>query len=170
MNLLHSLTILALLASTGPVIAAPAAHGTTTAISVVAKAAAEARKRCHEFMHEDADEYTACIDTLVAEVKTRAAPAERRRLGILYFGWVGANNSARIALPGADAAAQRYLPRFRHLQESLHIADADLCGTIEGNCTTRMAQVREQESAQSSAVRKAAQRACNKRDGKCTGG
>ena len=126
--------------------AEPTVTPSASAIAIVTLAAAEARRRCHEFMHEDADEYVGCIDALVAAVPARERPGEQRRLGILYFAWVGANNSARLSLPGAEAAALHYLPMFRRLQQQEGIQDDDLCRTIEGACDTRTAQVLQQET------------------------
>ena len=115
------------------------------------QAASAARQQCHVFMHEDADEFTNCIDAILARTTTSADLGRRaqlhQKLGISYFGWVGANNSARVALPGAAAAAQRYLSTFRPLQRALGLEDAALCQVLEGDCATRVAQTVEQEQA-----------------------
>ena len=127
----------------------------------VAVAAAMAQQRCYEFMHEDADEFVSCIDAL--STQAGAAPANAaansprrsgiksdgtphlRRLGILYFGWVGANNSARVALPGADAAAARYFQRYQRERRALGIDEKTLCLAVAGDCATRLAQIKAQQ-------------------------
>lgn len=117
------------------------------AIAGVRHAADDARRQCQAFMHEDADEYVSCLDSLLARENLALAPRERvdRRLGLAYFGWVGANNSARIALPGAVEATTRYRRIFRPLQRQMMITDQALCRAVEGPCEARIAQLREQE-------------------------
>ncbi|MFD2273134.1 hypothetical protein ACFS07_23975 [Undibacterium arcticum] len=145
------------------------AHAATlperTKMSLIGAAAASAQQRCYEFMHEDADEYVSCIDALDNAVGARSANASYRRLGINYFGWVGANNSARLSLPGAEAAAQHYLPRFRKQQRQLGIADAALCPSVAGDCRTRLAQIKamELEISQLAASRRVLTKQANRR-------
>lgn len=126
---------------------APVSAGIGTDMAIVAAAAAEARQRCHAFMHEDADEYVGCIDTVLRRAETSKDGPEQlaRQLGVVYFGWVGANNSARIALPGASVAAERYRRLLRTLQTRLAISDEKLCSAVPGDCRTRIAQLIEQE-------------------------
>jgi hypothetical protein len=112
-------------------------------IDTVSASARDAQQQCHRLMHHDADEYEECIATLI-----RAAGQSRaKRLGISYFGWIGAMNSARVGLPGAQAAADRFLPIFRREQKSLGIADAALCTTVPGDCNVRLAQITQAEAA-----------------------
>ncbi len=112
-------------------------------IDIVSASARDAQQQCHRLMHHDADEYEECIATLI-----RAAGQSRaKRLGISYFGWIGAMNSARVGLPGAQAAADRFLPIFRREQKSLGIADAALCTTVPGDCNVRLAQITQAEAA-----------------------
>jgi len=139
-RMLRTGTVLALsLASMGittRVLAAPT-------LDTVSASARDAQQQCHRLMHHDADEYEACIGMLI-----RAAGRNRaKRLGISYFGWVGAMNSARVGLPGAEAAAGRFLPIFRREQISLGISDDSLCTTVPGDCTVRLAQIRQAEAA-----------------------
>ncbi|MES2259149.1 MAG: hypothetical protein V4724_11545 [Pseudomonadota bacterium] len=121
------------------------ASAPAVALSVITAAAGDARQRCFGFMHEDADEYVSCIDALDQAVPARQANAKYTRLGINYFGWVGANNSARLSLPGSERAAQHYLRRFRKLQQQLGIEDEALCGSVAGDCVSRLAQIRAGE-------------------------
>jgi hypothetical protein len=119
----------------------------TPPMAIITQAAQSAQQRCYSFMHEDADEYTLCIDAITQEVKGDSAKAQQQRLGIQYFGWVGANNSARIGLPGADASAAGFLVRFRSLQHTLGIADESLCRSVAGECKSRLAQIHASEAA-----------------------
>ena len=105
----------------------------------------EAQRRCHEYMHDDATEYKSCLNSLLAAIKGKDSKAQQQRLGISYFAWVGANNSARLSLPGAEAAAQFYLPKFRQLQNQLKITDEYLCQSIAGDCKARVAQYLKME-------------------------
>ena len=93
-------------------------------------------------LHHDAEDYVACIDHLLKAERKPSA----RRLGLEYFGWVGALNSARMSFPGADAAADRYLRLFRKTQRRLKIADQALCETVPGNCEQRLARMRQMEA------------------------
>ncbi|MBC7601389.1 MAG: hypothetical protein H7255_01845 [Ramlibacter sp.] len=72
-------------------------------MQAVREAAAQTQKTCQMLLHHDADEYVECIDKLLLQVK----PATPRYLGIAYFGWVGALNSARISLPGSDDVTEK---------------------------------------------------------------
>lgn len=123
-----------------PVVAAGAVTDAQMMASVTA-AAHMAQQRCYEFMHEDADEYLSCLNALDGAVKGKSASANWQRLGISYFGWVGANNSARVSLPGADGAAVHFLLRFRKWQRQLGIADDVLCQSVAGDCPARLAQI-----------------------------
>ena len=109
------------------------------------QSADEAQRRCHEYMHDDATEYISCLNALLTAIKGKGRKAQQQRLGISYFAWVGANNSARLSLPGAEAAAQFYLPKFRQLQGQLKITDQDLCPSIVGDCKARVAQYLQME-------------------------
>ena len=131
-----------------PVSAGVANSAGTTDMKIVAFAASDARQRCHVFMHEDADEYVQCVDSVLQQSASSGDKSARlpRRLGVAYFGWVGANNSARIALPGALQAAEHYRHLFRSLQVQLAISDEALCSTVPGTCHSRIAQLVEQEA------------------------
>lgn len=114
---------------------------------MIEQAASVARHQCHVFMHEDADGFAGCIDAILALTSTSADLGRRaqlqQQLGIAYFGWVGANNSARVALPGAAAATQHYLVTFRPLQRALGLEETTLCRVIEGDCVTRVRHLLE---------------------------
>ena len=114
-------------------------------LSTIKKSADAAQHACYEYMHDDAREYVSCLNALVDGVKGKGVAAQQQRLGIVYFAWVGANNSARLSLTGAEAAAQMYLPKFKSLQKQLRIADEALCLTIAGDCKERLAQIAQME-------------------------
>ena len=124
-----------------------AVHGAHAASPVerVAAAALQAQQLCQMKLHHDADEFVECMDDLLkAQAKNKAGAATQ--LGTEYFGWVGALNSARMSLPGAMEAADRYLRRFRRTQLSVKLDDETLCKTIPGNCVQRIARMKEMEA------------------------
>jgi hypothetical protein len=69
-----------------------------------------------------------------------------RTLGLLYFGWVGAVSCDRLSMPGAEAAARRYLPAFRAEQRRLRVSDAALCALVEGDCPSRLVRMQADEA------------------------
>ncbi len=146
MFLLCALANSATAASTPSAASASATVGLSEASQAwLKKSADEAQKSCYEYMHDDATEYSACLQALLTAVKGKSLTAQQQRLGITYFAWVGANNSARLSLPGAEQAAQTFLPKFRALQKQLKISDQDLCPSIAGDCKARVAQYLQME-------------------------
>lgn len=108
----------------------------------IAAAASSTQARCQGLIHHDTYEFEDCVlDLLRGERKIT-----RTRLGIEYFGFVGALNSARMGMQGADDAIATFLPRFRRSQKHLQISDTDLCQAIPGDCTTRIARIKLIES------------------------
>ena len=131
---------LSIFLAAGALLATPCV-GATSAHDI-ATAALQTQKQCQMQLHHDADTYIVCVDQLLAAHLKRDAV----RLGIAYFGWVGALNSARISLPGAAFAADRYLRQFRKTQRALKVDDMTLCQTVPGNCTERLARMRQLEA------------------------
>jgi hypothetical protein len=117
-------------------------HAAGALEKAVAAAALRTQKQCQMQLHHDADEYVDCVDALL---KAHAA-TDATRLGIEYFGWVGALNSARISLPGANEAADRYLRQFRKTQRRLKVSNEVLCATVPGNCVDRIARMKQMEA------------------------
>ena len=107
----------------------------------VAAAALRTQAQCQMKLHHDADDYVVCVDDLLKANKAGRAV----QLGIEYFGWVGALNSARMSLPGSMDAAQSYLRMFRKTQRRLSVSDAALCATVPGDCRERIARMRLME-------------------------
>lgn len=106
------------------------------------QAAAQAtQSRCYALIHHDTDEFAECVAQRLAD--RRMKPEER--LGTQYFGWVGAVNSLRMGMPGAEAAARRFLGPLRSTQRRLRISDEALCSTIPGDCVTRNARMLQME-------------------------
>ncbi|MEN9864688.1 MAG: hypothetical protein RL748_278 [Pseudomonadota bacterium] len=122
--------------------ALPALAGPTP-LAQIAASAQQAQTRCQEFMHDNADEYVSCLNALGAAVKGKTVAAQAEKLGIAYFGWLGATHAARVSLPGSDDAALHFYLRFTPLQQQLKISDLDLCGTFAGDCKVRLAQLDE---------------------------
>jgi len=109
----------------------------------VADAAIEAQTRCYRLIHHDTFAYAACLRGMLQE-ETKPTP---RRLGIEYFGFVGALNSARLGMLGAETSAWEFLQRFRLTQKKLRFDDASLCGTIAGDCEVRIARMQQMAAA-----------------------
>jgi hypothetical protein len=108
----------------------------------IAAAASAAQASCHARIHHDTYAYESCLlDLLRAERRTSS-----RRLGIEYFGYVGAMNSARMGMLGADETAQEFLTRFRRTQKRLRIDDLSLCRAVPGDCGVRIAAIRQMEA------------------------
>ncbi|MBS0369090.1 MAG: hypothetical protein JSS57_07820 [Proteobacteria bacterium] len=107
----------------------------------ITEAALDAQGRCYRLIHHDTFAYEACLTGLLAEEK-KAGP---RRLGIEYFGFVGALNSARLGMLGAQDTAWVFLQRFRATQRKLRIDDASLCATVPGDCEVRIARMKLME-------------------------
>lgn len=102
-----------------------------------------AERQCYRLIHHDTFEYRDCLRGLLF-ADNRPGP---KRLGVEYFGWAGAVNSARVGMKGAEATADEFLHRFRATQEALGIDDRRLCAAIPGDCVTRMAVMRHMEAA-----------------------
>lgn len=118
------------------------AHAQDKLLESIRTAALETQKQCQMLLHHDAEDYVDCVD---ARRQTERTPSARR-LGIEYFGWVGALNSARMSFPGAHEAADRYLRLFRRTQRHLKISDERLCTSVPGDCIQRIARMRQMEA------------------------
>ena len=127
--------------STTAAAAATVVPSGNAALDVVRTSALNAQVRCNDLGHDNMDEYASCADALFQEVKGKNKAALQARLGILYFGWLGAERWQRVGMPGAEEAAKHYFWRFRPLQQKLVFSDRDLCAVLDGDCTVRLAQV-----------------------------
>lgn len=111
----------------------------------VALASQHAMAACQETMHDDADEYRSCIDAVAREIPRGRKDTTARLLGHYYYAWIGANSSARLSLPGAEAAARVYLREFRALQHKLGVDDQTLCKAVPGDCGQRVGVIEKME-------------------------
>jgi hypothetical protein len=105
-------------------------------------AASAAQASCHARIHHDTYAYESCLLDLLRQERR----SNTRRLGIEYFGYVGAMNSARMGMIGADETAQEFLTRFRRTQKRLRINDQSLCRAVPGDCSLRIAAIRQMEA------------------------
>lgn len=103
-----------------------------------AQAAATSARSCQHYLHDDADEFEGCIDGQLRSI-TKSTNADAKRIGVLYFAFAGALNSARVSLPGAEEAARNYARSTVKLKKKLKLSDADLCSLLEGDCAARSA-------------------------------
>jgi len=108
---------------------------------LLAAAAHYAQDRCYRLIHHDTDEFGDCLYELLSQEQRPSL----HRLGIEYFGWVGALNSARVGMRDAEPLAYEFLGRFRITQRRMHIDDQTLCQSVPGDCTTRLARMRLME-------------------------
>lgn len=104
---------------------------------IVQSWAERAQQQCYMKIHFDTFEYQDCIDHLASNEKG----SPYKELGIYYFAYVGAMDSVRTGMYGANNTAWYFLKRFRRLQQNLRIDDVALCETVPGNCDIRIPQV-----------------------------
>jgi hypothetical protein len=130
-------TLLGLALLGGPAKAAPAADPADLHRQI-AEAASQTQARCQGLIHHDTYEFEDCVLELLRSQRQITA----QRLGTEYFGFVGALNSARMGMQGADDAMATFLPRFRRSQKRLGLNDLDLCRSVPGDCTTRIARIK----------------------------
>lgn len=130
---------LTLVCATWGVVAAAVAQ--PEALREITRAAAAAQTKCHGKIHHDTYEFEHCI----LDMSKQAAQVDASRLGADYFGYVGAMNSARMGMLGAQETAQVFLLRFRQTQKRMRLGDLALCETIPGDCDVRIATMRFME-------------------------
>jgi hypothetical protein len=111
--------------------------------------AQKAQSLCYRLVHDDTIEFGDCVRGLVVAQKEASAT----RLGMEYFGWVGAMNSARLGMLGANETAAEFLVRFRATQQLLGVDDQTLCASVPGDCAARMARIRQAEQGTETAPR-----------------
>lgn len=108
----------------------------------ISAAALATQQQCQMLLHHDAEDYVDCVQ---ARLRAERKPGTKK-LGIAYFGWVGALNSARMSFPGATDAADHFLRQFRPLQRKLKVSDTALCATVPGDCVQRNARMLQMEA------------------------
>ena len=115
---------------------------TNTQYREIETAAGKAKEQCYRHMYRDANAYTQCI----RDMRRAEQNAPLKKLGIEYFGFVGALSYARVGHMNAEQTAAEFLTGFRQTQKRVGISDEALCRTIEGDCKVRIAQTLEMES------------------------
>jgi hypothetical protein len=102
-----------------------------------------AQEKCYKQMYRDSNAYAQCL----RDMRNEQLKSPLKKLGIEYFGFVGALSYMRVGHINSDRIAAEFLQAYRQTQKKLGISDSDLCSTIPGDCTVRMAQTREMEAA-----------------------
>src|SRR5450830_1921500 len=110
---------------------------------VIANAATAAQERCYRQMYRDTNAYAQCL----RDMRSEQLKSPLKKLGIEYFGFVGALSYMRVGHINSDRIAAEFLQAYRLTQKKVGISDSALCSTIPGDCTVRMAQTREMEAA-----------------------
>jgi hypothetical protein len=109
----------------------------------VADGAQQAQTACYKQIYRDTNAYSQCLRELVAPEKRNAF----KRLGMEYFGYVGAMAYVRVSQVGAEQVAVEFLQKYRSTQKRLGVADEALCATVPGDCAVRIAQGKALEAA-----------------------
>lgn len=109
----------------------------------ISQAAALAQHQCFKEMYRDPNAYSQCI----RDLRNGEKKSVLKKLGIDYFGFVGALSYRRVGHLNADQIAAEFLKAYRPVQKNLGLSDEVLCSTIPGNCTVRIAQTRQMEAA-----------------------
>jgi hypothetical protein len=110
---------------------------------IIANAAAAAQEKCYKQMYRDSNAYAQCL----RDMRSAQLRSPLKKLGIEYFGFVGALSYMRVGHINSEQIAAEFLQAYRQTQKKVGISDADLCSTIPGDCTVRMAQTKEMEAA-----------------------
>ena len=110
---------------------------------LLADSAKLAQDTCYTLIYRDTNAYAKCVRDL-ADTSKRAS---FRKLGVEYFGFAGGLAYRRVGQIGAEQVALEFLKRFRQTQKMLSVSDAAVCASVPGDCTTRIAQMKEMEAA-----------------------
>lgn len=111
------------------------------------------QSQCIHYMVSDTSAYAQCVRDLRKKQSKDAYSA----LAVDYFGYVGAMSFLRVKTIGADTIAAEFLGKFRPQQKKLHISDSDLCSTVPGDCSARIAQTLAMEKSPQPAMAKRVQ-------------
>jgi hypothetical protein len=114
-----------------------------TGHQIIADEARKAQEQCFKQMYRDTNAYAQCV----RDMRNAQARSPLKKLGIEYFGFVGALSYARVGHMNSSQIAGEFLKDFRQTQKQVGISDGSLCATIAGDCTVRIAQTREMEAA-----------------------
>jgi hypothetical protein len=94
-------------------------------------------------MYRDSNAYAQCV----RDLRNAQERSPLKKLGIEYFGFVGALSYVRVGHLNSSQIAGEFLKDYRRTQKQVGISDRALCSTIAGDCTVRLAQTREMEAA-----------------------
>ncbi len=108
----------------------------------ISDAAATAKEQCYKHMYRDSNAYAQCL----RDLRHTQNGSSLKKLGVEYFAYVGALSYMRVGHMNAEQIAAEFLKDYRLTQKKVGISDADLCSTIPGDCTVRMAQTHEMEA------------------------
>lgn len=120
-------------------IAAPASETENARQMKISEAALTAQTQCYREMYRDSNAYAQCLRNL----RNANAKSLLTKLGVEYFGFVGALSYMRVGHMNSDQIAAEFLQAFRATQKKVGISDVDLCKTIPGDCSVRLAQTAE---------------------------
>jgi len=123
-------------------------------LALSAKASLEGREKCQRLMHEDAVEFQKCASQWIAKLPAKTNEDRYFKLGASYYAWLSSTSALKNGMPKAEESAFYFLRIFRPLQKKLKVSDQDLCPTIEGDCTSRVARLLVMESELQSAGKK----------------
>lgn len=109
----------------------------------IAEEARKAQEQCFKQMYRDTNAYAQCV----RDMRSAQQHSPLKKLGIEYFGFVGALSYVRVGHMNSSQIAGEFLKDYRKTQKRVGISDSALCSTIAGDCTVRIAQIREMEAA-----------------------
>jgi hypothetical protein len=110
---------------------------------IIADEARKAQEQCFKQMYRDTNAYAQCV----RDMRNEQARSPLKKLGIEYFGFVGALSYARVGHMNSSQIAGEFLKDYRQTQKQVGISDDALCTTVAGDCAVRIAQTREMEAA-----------------------
>jgi hypothetical protein len=114
-----------------------------TAHKTIAEEAHKAQEQCFKQMYRDSNAYAQCVRNM----RNEQSRSPLKKLGIEYFGFVGALSYMRVGHMNSSQIAGEFLKDYRQTQKRVGISDHALCNTIAGDCNVRLAQIREMEAA-----------------------
>jgi hypothetical protein len=109
----------------------------------IAEQARKAQAQCFKQMYRDTHAYAQCV----RDLRDAQAQSPLKKLGIEYFGFVGALSYVRVGHMNSSQIAGEFLKDYRQTQKRVGISDRALCSTIAGDCSVRIAQTQEMEAA-----------------------
>ena len=106
--------------------------------TIVQSAAQQASQLCLKEMHHDTDEFVDCVNNLIETHKI----FDEKQLGYAYLGLVGCLSAMRISTLHSDICTSHYLAVTDKLMKKYKVKDEELCSSVPGNCSVRVAQIK----------------------------